>query len=241
MMLKQLLRKVILGHRHSSQSYVSYLRKKGCSIGDNVIIFSPFTTTIDETRPFLLRIGDNVKITTGVTILTHDFSYSVCRSVFHDLVNDRSQETVIGNNVFIGMNAVILPGAVIGNNCIIGAGAIVLGHYDNNVVIAGNPARVVSTLSDYYEKRKASRIYDAFSLVQLSHQKYNRDPSVKEMGNYYWIFAPRDPNWLVQNGIDISMSGDDESLIIEDFLNSVPLFNGFEDFLEAAHTWELKQ
>lgn len=61
--------------------------------------------------------------------------------------------TKVGDNVFVGMKSIILMGSQIGNNVIIGAGAVVSGNIPDNVVVAGNPAKVVCTLDDYYERQ----------------------------------------------------------------------------------------
>jgi len=54
---------------------------------------------------------------------------------------------VIGKNVWIGNNAIILKGTEIGDNSVIGAGAVVIGgKFPSNVVIAGNPAKVVKSV-----------------------------------------------------------------------------------------------
>ncbi len=229
----KLIRKAVLGYRASGEDYTSYLKNKGCSIGDNIVIFSSNTTTIDASRPVLLEIGNQVRITGGVTILTHDFSYSVCRPVFHDVVNDRSRVTHIGNNVFIGMNATILPGAWIGDNSIIGAGAVVSKRFPDNAVIAGNPAKQVDTLENYYIKRKNSAVEDAIAYCKVFRKKMNRDPLPKEMGEFYWLFMPRDEVQLKENKISIRLSGDSYDEILHDFIESTPIFDNFEQFLAA--------
>jgi maltose O-acetyltransferase len=236
----KLIRKAVLGYRASGEDYISYLKNRGCSIGENVVIFSPNTTTIDASRPVLLEIGNQVRITGGVTILTHDFSYCVCRPVFHDVVNDRSRVTHIGNNVFIGMNAVILPGTWIGDNSIIGAGAIVSKSYPDNSVIAGNPAKQVDTLENFYAKRKSSAVEDAIGYCNIFRKKMNRDPLPKEMGEYYWLFLPRGKEQIGKENISISLSGDNNEEILNDFLNSKPLFESFEQFLEVADEANVK-
>ena len=65
-------------------------------------------------------------------------------------------ETFVGNNVFIGMHATILMGTHVGDNVIIGAGSVVSGFFEDNVVLAGNPAKVICTIEDYYKIGRAS-------------------------------------------------------------------------------------
>ncbi|MEP6955368.1 MAG: DapH/DapD/GlmU-related protein, partial [Chthoniobacterales bacterium] len=58
----------------------------------------------------------------------------------------RSAPVVIGDNVWIGMNAIILKGVTIGENSVVAAGAVVSKSVPANVVVAGNPAVVVKQL-----------------------------------------------------------------------------------------------
>jgi acetyltransferase-like isoleucine patch superfamily enzyme len=57
---------------------------------------------------------------------------------------------VVGNNVFIGMGVIILPGVTIGDNVVIGAGAVVTKSIPANAVVAGVPARVIGTIDEYW-------------------------------------------------------------------------------------------
>lgn len=57
-----------------------------------------------------------------------------------------AKEIVIGKNCFIGCNAIILKDTVVGDGCVVGAGAVVSGKFEDNRVIAGNPARVIRKL-----------------------------------------------------------------------------------------------
>lgn len=109
-MLKQFLRNIVLGEKASSERYVSYLRKQGVSVGEHVRFYSPMHTVVDLTCPCLLSIGNNVSITQGVIILTHDYSWSVRKQLPDsdgEILGGQSPVR-IGNNVFIGMNAIIL-------------------------------------------------------------------------------------------------------------------------------------
>ena len=113
--------------RFSSSPYIlnKILMFDGISVGEGTIFYG--NNTIDRQRPWMLKIGKYCKITSGVTILTHDYSRSVLRRAYGEIIGEAGQ-TVIGDNVFIGMNAIILMGTKIGNNCIVGAGSVVGGY-----------------------------------------------------------------------------------------------------------------
>ena len=122
------------------------LQNAGISVGDHTIFYDPNSMSIDRERPWMLKIGDYCKITKGAIILTHDYSRSVLRRVYGEIVGEAG-ETIIGDNVFIGMNSIVLMGAHIGNNVIVGAGSVVSGSIPDNCVIAGNPARIMRKIT----------------------------------------------------------------------------------------------
>lgn len=66
---------------------------------------------------------------------------------------------VVGNNVYIGTNAIILLGVTIGNNVVIGAGAVVTKDIPDNSVAVGVPARVIKTADEYLEKLKRESMH----------------------------------------------------------------------------------
>lgn len=88
---------------------------------------------LDKTNPKGIYIGKKSVITTGVVILTHN--YVKGDGTFVD--------TKIGDNVFIGVNSIIMPGVAIGNNIIIGAGSVVTKDVLDFSIVAGNPARIL--------------------------------------------------------------------------------------------------
>lgn len=161
--LKHMLRKMALGPKASSSDFVAHLRSIGMVIGDDTVIYSPSYCVIDQTRPWMIEIGNNVSITTGVTILTHGYDWSVFKGMYGDVLGSAGR-VKIGNNVFIGMNSTILKGVTIGNNVVIGANSLINKDVPDNCVVVGNPQRVVCDIDSYLEKRRAAQVSEAADL-----------------------------------------------------------------------------
>ncbi|HZF70599.1 acyltransferase [Sulfuricurvum sp.] len=107
---------------------------------------------IDSLLPQFVQIGDNFISAPGSIILAHD------ASLLYHTGHYRVQKTIIGDNVFLGANAVILPGVTIGDNVIIGAGSVVTKDIPNGMVIAGNPAKIISSVDEYILKCRQRNI-----------------------------------------------------------------------------------
>lgn len=185
-MINKILRKLLYGNKADSKTYIEYLRSLGMKIGEETTIYVPTKTQIDTTRPWLISIGNNVKITEDVTILTHGFDWSVLKGVYGDILGSG---VAIGNNVFIGMKSTILKGVHIGNNVIIGANSLVNKDIPDNCVAAGNPCKVIMGLEAYHEKRKAAQVAEARELVQLYRERYGREPDEKALHEFFWLFT----------------------------------------------------
>ena len=152
--LKQLMKKIVYREKADSNTYVNFLRSQGAKIGERVNIYAPNKTIIDMTRPWLIDIGDDVQITEEVTILTHGYDWSVLKGVYGEVLGSSGGGVKIGNNVFIGMKTTILKGVHVGNNVIIGANSLVNKDIPDNCVVAGNPAKVIMTLSNIMKSGK---------------------------------------------------------------------------------------
>lgn len=177
--IKGIAKKIIFREKGSSQAYIKWLRKKGCEIGAGTYIYDPPHTLIDSSGAAFIKIGKNVQISRGGVILGHDYSYSILSSVFYDMPRVQKR-TIIGDNVFIGMNAVILMGSHIGDNVIIGAGAVVSGQIESDSVYAGNPAKKICTLTEHYQKC-VSRFEDSAHIYAEEFRRINgRWPHIRE-------------------------------------------------------------
>lgn len=119
-------------------------------IGDNVGISG---ATIYARKG--ISIGDNTCIGGNCKILDNDFHPIDTEDRLKLLADVHggdselvpSKEIKIGKNCFIGCNSIILKGTVLGERCVVGAGAVVSGKFEDNCVIAGNPARVIKRLA----------------------------------------------------------------------------------------------
>lgn len=186
--IKKILKKLYYGKFFSSETYVDYLRKNGAKIGEGTFFYSPKETKIDETSLKWLEIGENVQITAEVEILLHDYSYSILANKYNILPEIKS-DTIIGNNVFIGHRALILPGTKIGNNVIIGASSVVSGNIDSDSVYAGNPARKIRLLSEHNELMKKRFPKAAFNFAKKYKTENGRWPTEFDMGIYRPLFT----------------------------------------------------
>lgn len=121
----------------------------GVNFGKNCI----FRTKNFGSEPYLIKTGNNVATSSNVTFITHDGSLHVLRNLYDEYQKaDLFKPIVIGDNVFIGLGATILPGTLIGNNVIVGANSIVKGELKSNSVYAGVPAQYICSIEEYKNK-----------------------------------------------------------------------------------------
>ena len=145
------------------------------------------TVVIDTTRPSLIEIGSNVSFTQGCTILTHGYDWSVLRTLYDEILCSSGKVT-IGNNVFLGVRTTILKGAVIGDNCIIGACSLVNKEIPPNSVAAGNPARVICSIEEYYRRRKSQYVDEAKAYARSIKENLRRNPVPADFWEEFPLF-----------------------------------------------------
>ena len=90
-------------------------------------------------------LGDDVLVGHNVLIVDSDFHPIAIDKTYNPL-NIKTGKVVIKNNVFIGSEVKILKGVEIGENSVIGCGSVVTKSFPPNVVIGGNPARIIKEL-----------------------------------------------------------------------------------------------
>ncbi len=126
--------------------------KGQCTVGDYTLMYGALVMCEEE-----ITIGSYCLISWNVGIADSDFHPldPIARKKDCMLLNPYTlgerppiptKPIYIGDNVWIGMNAIILKGITIGENSVIGAGAVISHNVPPNVVVVGNPARIVKNL-----------------------------------------------------------------------------------------------
>ena len=148
MSIKGFLRRIVRGEDPDKEA-MEYCVAHGFKAGKNFQYNSGHP--IDANWPWLISVGDNVTLSSGVRLLAHDASTAKAG------VHTKIGIVEIGDNVFIGANSVVLCNTRIGNNVIVGAGSVVTHDIPSNSVYAGNPAKFVSTFQEYQSKHQENQ------------------------------------------------------------------------------------
>lgn len=148
---------------------VKYAKSIGVNLGNNVRLMKNVNF---GSEPYLITIGDNVTISYDVGLITHDGATWVFRNneEYKNIV--KYGKIKIGNNCFIGARSILLPGVTIGNNCVVAAGSVVTKKFPDNVVIGGNPAKIIKTTDEYIKKCVENNIeYDTDNYKKNKRQE----------------------------------------------------------------------
>lgn len=144
-------------------------------MGTNVDLINSF---LDYSFGHLITIGNNVTIT-NATILTHDASTK------KTLGYSKIGRVDIGNDVFIGYGAIVLPNTRIGNRVIVGAGTVVAKDIPDNSVVAGNPMRIICTFDEYMAKNKERmKEVPVYNVLFSNKTEEDRQAQYEELGNF---------------------------------------------------------
>jgi acetyltransferase-like isoleucine patch superfamily enzyme len=133
LLLYRRLLRISIGQRTSIHRNCRFYRASGVSIGQHSII----NRDVLMDGRMGLQIGDNVSVSEGAAIITleHDPNSPAFET--------RGALVRIGNRVFVGARAILLPGVVIGEGAVIAAGAVVTHNVEPFAIVAGVPARPI--------------------------------------------------------------------------------------------------
>ena len=104
-----------------------------------------------------VKIGHHVNLAQGITVtaLNHNFDDTNKRI---DEQGVSTNAVTIEDDVWIGANAVILPGVTIGNHCVVAAGAVVTKDVPPHSLVVGVPAKVIKQILEFYSKSSPSAL-----------------------------------------------------------------------------------
>ncbi|GAA5444411.1 2,3,4,5-tetrahydropyridine-2,6-dicarboxylate N-acetyltransferase [Microbulbifer sp. NBRC 101763] len=142
---------------HAALFPTSYARKIGVELKGFVTIYGS-SYSMFSSEPYLVTLGDNVYISIGAKFVCHDGSTLPFRKDIPDL--ELAGKIHVGDDVFIGMGALILPNVTIGSQCIVGANSVVTKSVPDGSIVAGNPAKQIGTTEDFLVRaqRKSLKI-----------------------------------------------------------------------------------
>lgn len=150
---EQIIRKVFAEVGENCYIEPPFHANWGCNmhVGNN--FYSNFNLTVVDDAD--IYIGDSVMIAPNVIIATG--THPICPEL-RERVYQYNLPVYIGNRVWIGAGAIILPGVTIGDDSVIGAGSVVTKDIPSGVVAVGNPCRVLREISEYdYEYYRKNR------------------------------------------------------------------------------------
>lgn len=147
-MIKRLLNKYF-----SMRNPVKYALRLGVHIDDPNDV--KLLSTNFGSEPYLISIGKHVELSGNVVFITHDgatwiFRQGNTKEQFEHVI--KYGRITLKDNVFIGMNSILLPGITVGPNSIVGSGSVVTKDVPPNVVYAGNPAHYICSIEEYSTK-----------------------------------------------------------------------------------------
>jgi acetyltransferase-like isoleucine patch superfamily enzyme len=140
---------VILGQIATSIWYLPNFSKllhsiRGVKFKDRRTTFFGRGVAIDNRYPELVSIGRDVWLTAGTVILTHSFTSNSQQNLFGLL--ESTGPVLIEDGVFIGTCCIICPNVVIGKNSYVAAGSVVTHNVPHNVIVGGNPAKIIKKM-----------------------------------------------------------------------------------------------
>lgn len=152
-LISQLKNRIFIMTMHSGNEKKKkrVLEKKIAHLGNNSRVYSDSFGS----EPYLLWIGDNVIVASGVKFIEHDASYYNAHRYVGEVAHPQGEKMgaiVLEDNCFIGAGSIILGGTKIGRDSLIAAGSVVHGIVPPGEVWGGVPAKKIMLMSDYAHK-----------------------------------------------------------------------------------------
>lgn len=151
-MIRRLVRRALAEYQ-VRRDPVAYARSLGVRVGDGCWFIATTVATWGS-EPYLITIGDRVLLTNRVSFITHDGAVWPFRRQFPDI--DRFGPITVGDDCFLGISAIILPGVTIGAESVVATGAVVHRDVPPRTIVAGVPARPICTIDEYFAKHEAA-------------------------------------------------------------------------------------
>ncbi|MDF2883707.1 MAG: hypothetical protein K0R54_4267 [Clostridiaceae bacterium] len=145
------------------------------SVGENVFYYS----NLLPSEPYLVSIGNNVKISANVRFITHDVIQTMLNNARFYKVRKENLfymgKIEILDNVMIGANSIILYDIKIGSNVIIAAGSVVTKDIPTGIIVGGNPAREIGKVNELALKR-----------YEIMKDRPNNHDKMEKINKYFW-------------------------------------------------------
>ena len=156
-----------------------YLKKKKIfhHFGNNV----KWAPSSIPAEPYLVSIGDNVRVAAGVTFITHDIINGMIYKDPEAIEKFGKRSTAgfhmgtieVGDHVMIGAHTIIMPGKRIGSHVIIAAGSVITKDVPDGTIVGGNPAKIIG---DYYDLAKK----------RLSEDMPSNNDDINTINKFFW-------------------------------------------------------
>lgn len=141
-MINKIIRKLCKIYRETFWSLEYQARHAGVKMGEANFIASRFW----DTEPYLIEVGSHCQITGGARLFTHGGA-GAARRLYPQF--DTFGKVTLGDYVYLGNNSLVMPGVTIGDNVLVAAGSVVTKSIPSNVVVGGNPAKIICSLDEY--------------------------------------------------------------------------------------------
>lgn len=139
------LRNITIGNNCSigKSAWIHTVKNGKIQIGDNTKIGRRVTLAALKS----IKIGKNCLLSYDVSILDHDHDFRDIKisPVVSELT--KGKDVFIGDDCFIGAHSFILKGITLGEHCIVGANSVITKSFPAYTVIAGNPAKIIKSLT----------------------------------------------------------------------------------------------